>query len=439
MKKLLSIAAGFALLLVVEYAYAVPSFARQTGLSCNVCHSNPPELTAFGRDFKLRGYLLTAMTPSDKVGTSKSLLLSKYIPLSFMILISNTTFQSNAPSTQNSAVGFPQQLSLFLAGGIASHFGALAQVTYSHSSDTFAMDNTDLRYANETKLGGKELDYGITLNNNPTVSDLWNSTPAWGFPWISSESGVSPIAATLIDGTLGQDVAGAGVYSMWNKHLYAEVSAYRSEHEGGPVPVNGAGFQYNISAAAPYWRVAWQQTMGVNYLEVGTYGMAANSHPNSVTGPVDRYIDPSFDFQFERPFGANLLDAHGTWIHESSNLGGTFAAGGATVLDHTLNTFRVDSTYHWTSKYSATGALFRTTGTADPLLYASAPTTGSQNGSPETAGYTVQFAWWPAQNVDIDLNYTGYTRFNGASMNYDGANRNASDNNTVYMALWLLF
>lgn len=439
MKKLLSIAAGFALLLVVEYAYAVPSFARQTGLSCNVCHSNPPELTAFGRDFKLRGYLLTAMTPSDKVGTSKSLLLSKYIPLSFMILISNTTFQSNAPSTQNSAVGFPQQLSLFLAGGIASHFGALAQVTYSHSSDTFAMDNTDLRYANETKLGGKELDYGITLNNNPTVSDLWNSTPAWCFPWISSESGVGSIAAPLIDGTLGEDVAGAGVYSMWNKHLYAEVSAYRSEHEGGPVPVNGAGFQYNISAAAPYWRVAWQQTLGANYLEVGTYGLAANSHPNAVTGPVDRYIDPSFDFQFERPFGANLLDAHGTWIHESSNLGGTFAAGGAAVLDHKLNTFRVDSTYHWTSKYSATGALFRTTGTADPLLYASAPTTGSLNGSPETAGYTVQFAWWPAQNVDIDLNYTGYTRFNGASMNYDGANRNASDNNTVYMALWLLF
>ncbi len=439
MKKLLSIAAGFALLLVVEYAHAVPSFARQTGLSCNVCHSNPPELTAFGRDFKLRGYLLSDMKPSDKVGTSKSLLLSKNIPLSFMLLLSNTTFQSNAPSTQNSAAGFPQQLSLFLAGGIASHFGALAQVTYSHSSDTFAMDNTDLRYANETKLGGKELDYGVTLNNNPTVSDLWNSTPVWGFPWISSESGVGSIAAPLIDGTLGQDVAGAGVYTMWNKHLYAEVSAYRSEHEGGPVPVNGAGFQYNISAAAPYWRVAWQQTLGANYLEAGTYGMAVNSHPNAVTGPVDRYIDPSVDFQFERPFGANLLDVHGTWIHESSNLGGTFAAGGAAVLDHTLNTFRVDSTYHWASKYSATGGLFRTTGTADPLLYASAPTTGSLNGSPETAGYTVQFAWWPVQNVDIDLNYTGYTRFNGASMNYDGANRNASDNNTVYMALWLLF
>jgi hypothetical protein len=43
------------------------------------------------------------------------------------------------------------------------------------------MDNTDLRYANQTKLGGKEFEYGITLNNSPTVQDPWNSPPAWGF------------------------------------------------------------------------------------------------------------------------------------------------------------------------------------------------------------------------------------------------------------------
>jgi hypothetical protein len=57
-----------------------------------------------------------------------------------MVLLSNTAFQSAAPSTQNGAVGFPQQLSLFLAGGWASHFGGLAQVTYSHASDHFSMD-----------------------------------------------------------------------------------------------------------------------------------------------------------------------------------------------------------------------------------------------------------------------------------------------------------
>jgi hypothetical protein len=440
MKKLLSVGMVFAFLLIVTSAHAVPSFARQTGLSCNVCHSNPPELTSFGRYFKLMGYVLAPTPkPSDKVGNTAGLDLSKNIPLSFMVLLSNTASQNIAPATQNSAVGFPQQLSIFLAGGFASHFGALAQVTYTHASDSFAMDNSDFRYANQTTLGGKELDYGITLNNNPTVQDLWNSTPAWGFPWISTDAGVGPIAAALIDGTLGQDVAGAGVYSMWNRHLYTEVTAYRSEHEGGPVPVNGAGFQYNISGAAPYWRAAWQQNLGANYLMVGTYGLAVNSHPNAVTGPLDRYIDPSFDFQYERPFGANLLDAHGTWIHERSSLNATYAGGGADVIHHALNTLRIDSTYHWASKYTATGQIFKTTGTTDPALYAPAPLTGSLNGSPNTSGYTVQVAYWPVQNIDLNVNYTGYTKFNGAGTNYDGAKRNASDNNTVYMALWISF
>lgn len=440
MNRILRIATGLAVLLCVQESYAVPSFARQTGLSCEVCHSNAPELNAFGRDFKLRGYVLAPDSPpSSKAGETEVHEFWKNIPLSFMVLLSNTAFQNVAPATQNSTVGFPQQLSLFLAGGFASHFGALAQVSYSHSSNTLAMDNSDFRYANQAKLGSKDFEYGITLNNNPTVQDLWNSTPAWGFPWISSGSSVRPIANALIDGTLGQDVAGAGVYSMWNNHLYTEVTAYRSEHTGGPVPVNGAGFQYNITGAAPYWRAAWQQSWGANYLMVGTYGLAANSHPGTITGPVDRYIDPSFDFQYERPFGANLLDAHGTWIHESSNLGATFAAAGADTIHHNLDTLRVNSTYHWTNKYTATGALFRTTGTTDATLYASAPVTGSANGSPNTGGYTMQFAYWPVQNIDLNFNYTGYTKFNGAATNYDGANRNASDNNSVYMSLWLLF
>jgi hypothetical protein len=301
------------------------------------------------------------------------------------------------------------------------------------------MDNTDLRYANQGKLGGKDWDYGITLNNNPTVEDLWNSTPAWGFPWISSDSGVGPLASPLIAGALGQDVAGLGAYSMWNDHLYTDVTVYRSEHAGAATPVNGTGQPYNISGVAPYWRAAWQQTWGDNYLMLGTYGIYANSFPGAVTGPEDRYVDPSFDFQYERPFGANLLDAHGTYIHETSNLGATYAAGGANTTSNHLDTFKLDSTYHWTNKFSLTGALFSITGNADPLLYAAAPITGSNNGKPTSSGYTAQFAYWPVQNIDINLNYTGYRKFNGASTNYDGANRNASDNNTIYMALWVNF
>ena len=432
--------AGFAMFFLTwQNACAVPSFARQTGLSCNVCHSNPPELTAFGRNFKLRGYLLTDMTATDRVGNNRDLLLSKYIPMSVMILLSNTSSQTTQPGTQNNTAGFPQQLSLFLAGGYASHFGGLAQITYTHSDDHFSLDNTDLRYANQGKLGGKDWDYGITINNNPSVEDLWNSTPAWGFPWISSEAGVSPLAAPIIQGALGQDVAGVGAFSMWNNHLYTDVTVYRSEHAGAAPPITGVGSAYNISGVAPYWRAAWQQNWGGNYLEFGTFGIFMNSFPGAVSGPEDRYMDPSFDFQYERPFGANLLDVHGAYTYEKSNLGATFLAQGATTAANHLNSLKFDGTYHWTNKFTATGGFFSTTGTTDPLLYAPAPLTGSNNGSPDTRGYTAQFAFWPVQNIDLSVNYTGYTKFNGASTNYDGANRNASDNNTVYVALWLNF
>jgi len=226
---------------------------------------------------------------------------------------------------------------------------------------------------------------------------------------------------------------------MWNNHLYTALTLYRSEHAGAATPVTGTGQTYNISGVAPYWRAAWQQTWGSNYLEVGTYGIFMNSFPGAVSGPEDQYVDPSFDFQYERPFGANLLDLHGTYIYEKSNLDATYLAQGASTAANHLNTLKLDSTYHWTNKFTATGTIFSTTGNSDPLLNAPAALTGSNNGKPDTTGYTAQFAFWPVQNIDLNLNYTGYLKFNGASSNYDGANRNASDNNTVYVALWLNF
>src|ERR1700690_1951446 len=39
-------------------AQALPLFARQTGMACLACHTVYPELTHFGRMFKLNGYQL---------------------------------------------------------------------------------------------------------------------------------------------------------------------------------------------------------------------------------------------------------------------------------------------------------------------------------------------------------------------------------------------
>ena len=173
-------------------ANAVPSYARQTGLACSGCHTTPPELNGAGRRFKLLGYTDRAKdtaTVSSAAGEKHSALDQlKSLPLSAMFETSFTSTNRPQSGTQNGTFEFPQDVSLFLAGGWSAHVGSFLQVTYSAQDDHFSIDNTDIRYANIGKLGGKELIYGLTLNNNPTVEDLWNSTPAWGYPWIASDS-----------------------------------------------------------------------------------------------------------------------------------------------------------------------------------------------------------------------------------------------------------
>ena len=46
------------LMALPQAAYAVPSYARQTGLACEACHTVFPQLTPFGRVFKASGYTL---------------------------------------------------------------------------------------------------------------------------------------------------------------------------------------------------------------------------------------------------------------------------------------------------------------------------------------------------------------------------------------------
>ena len=340
-----------ALLSTPRKADAVPSYSRQTGLACSSCHTNPPELTPLGRTFKLNGYTMQGLkaitAPSTKEKTSLSLL--SYLPLSAQIEISDTGLRRQEPGTQNWNFSVPQDASIFLAGAYASHFGGFVQVTYNAQSDHFSWDNTDIRYSNNRQFKGKTLVYGIDLDNNPGVEDLWNSTPAWGFPWVASPSAPRPAASAVIDGVLAQDVAGVGGYAMWNDHLYGAATIYTSSHLGNPLPNSGAGFNFNVQGAAPYWRAAWQQYFGNNYLEFGGYGMHLSSTPQAVSGPTNDYTDVAADWQWERvlPKVANdLIAIHGTYIHESSNLNATFAATGSSAIAHDLNTFRLNGVYH---------------------------------------------------------------------------------------------
>jgi hypothetical protein len=251
---------GFLTVLLSKNVQAVPSFARQTGITCNVCHTAFPELTPFGRHFKLTGYVISK---SEKPYEFPP-------PVAGMLQLSLTHMTKDLPrgsiednwatyvtSSDNNVISLPQQASLFYGGKVYDHFGALVQGTFDGAGNDFFLDNTDLRYAANTTVAGKNLILGLHVNNNPTVQDIWNSTPAWGFPSASSSVAPTPAAGTVIDGVLAQQVGGIGAYAYWTDLIYGEFALYRTTDDGITKPL-GAGTPTDtvVDNAVPYWRLA---------------------------------------------------------------------------------------------------------------------------------------------------------------------------------------
>ncbi len=449
--------------------FAVPSFARQTGMACEACHTVYPELTHFGRVFKANGYVLDNIKQVRDVSARRDELLElAQIPaLSMMAQISYTQQKTPLPDltnvdvpgeAQNGTFAFPQQLSLFYAGKIAPHFGAFVQLTYGNDSGTIGLDNTDLRFADMRILPNESsLIYGVTLNNNPTVQDLWNSTPAFGFPYAASNAVVSPLAGTEIDGTLGQDVAGVTAYAFWNESLYAEFGGYRSAKQGAANQLTGAagpldGTSSNVvQGVAPYWRVAYEYNWGQHSIEAGLYGLDVKLLPGGsadapfpLQRPYNRFKDVAEDIQYQFIGDVHLVTVTGTRIHENLNLAASFASAASANASDDLTTTRVTATYYYRRRIGGTLGYFSTTGSTDTGLYPQANpgdpgVVTSANSSPDTRGWIAEVNYLPWLNTKLSVQYTRYTKFNGGSSNYDGVGRSASDNSAFYLLLWFAY
>ncbi|HEY4787720.1 MAG TPA: hypothetical protein VIH57_16810 [Bacteroidales bacterium] len=413
---------------------AVPGYSRQTGLACAACHTSFPELNSFGRQFKLNGYTLTSIktitAPIDSVKNMLNLLTSP--PISGMVMSSFTTINKQMPGKQNSNVEFPQQLSLFYSGQVSPHIGAFVQVTYDPQAGTIGMDNTDIRYANHAQLGEKDWTYGFTLNNNPTVQDVWNTVPAWRFPYASSGVAPSPSAATLIEGGLAQQVAGLGTYGLLNNLLYYEISFYRSAPQGAINPPDSTSMN-TVKGVAPYWRLALQHQFESQYIMVGAYGMSTRLYPTYTSGPVDHYADIGVDLQYEYVMPKSTFALHTSLIHETRNLAATLGSGGADNGSSMLNSFKIDGDIYFRKGLGLTLGYFSMAGDMDKTLY------GTYTGKPDSNGVLTEVSFRPWYNTKFSVQYVMYGKFDGQSSNYDGAGRNGSQNNTLYCLAWISF
>ena len=433
--------------LVASPAAAVPSFATQTGQPCQACHVGGfgPQLTPFGREFKLNGY-------TQRMNNNS-------IPLSAMAVASYVKTSADQPPTpgyspnDNFAL---DQVSLFFAGGLGQHLGAFVQTTYDGIAKAWSWDNLDVRATTKVDIKGATAVLGVSLNNSPSAQDAWNTLPAWGYPYTSSALAPSPAAGPLLSGALAQNTLGLTGYAWINSKFFIEGGAYGSPSQStlsslGADPFDPGG----IKGLAPYGRVAWQQMAGPGVLEVGAFGMRTDIYPgrDRSTGFTDRYTDLGLDASYQTSVRSDdTLTVNARYMHEKQSLDATCAldaaaAGVATLpgcAAGSLTDLRADVSYYWRNRIGATVAVFDTFGPANPVTYAD-----NRTFKPDSSGVTFQLdgtpfgggksPFGPRFNMRVGVQYTIYGRFNGAGSNYDGMGANASGNNTFRVFTWFAY
>ena len=464
-------------------AQALPAFARQTGQNCVSCHAGGqfPELTPYGRMFKLTGYTMGA----------------RALPLAVMGVIGDAkvanTSKSDDPSSDFQKNGQPvlSTASLFIAGKVTDNIGLFSQITYDNYASQDAngnfhghsgADNVDLRYADRFIDAKSDFIYGLSLNNNPSVTDVWNTAAAWmqyvpvsGLTSHQFADANTPFPSFDAHST---SLAGFNAYAFWNKTYYGELGFYGTA-KGIARPMSWgtptAGLQYLKGFNNPYWRLAYTRELGANNFMVGATGMVAHLYDlgSDPTDPnnLGSFRNIGVDAQYQYLLDPHTVTVQVAFMREKQNYSANaivaspyFLANGTTQVaapnsSDTDNVFRLKGSYVYQAKYGGSLSFFNKTGTTNTLNQTSGydssgqitsadpnntgimslRVNGNLSGNPGTRGMTYEAFWTPVQNVRVGLQYTAYSKFNGASSNYDGFGRNASDNNTLYGYVWFAY
>lgn len=427
------------LILFSQSAQALPTFAQQTGQSCVACHAGGqfPELTPYGRLFKLTAY--TNGTPTN--------------PLALM-WVGDWTKTANNNDGNGGVISDKNKqpisdfASVFVAGKITENLGGFAQFTYNVAAGHSHSDNTDVRYADLLDTPTNNLIWGVTLHNNPTVQDVWNTQSAWGYPYINSSTGAfSGLPYSTISEQQLQ-LAGTGVYAYFNKNWYAEFTTYETAKNAFQILSLGSktgDANYPLTylrGLNPYFRLAYTYEWGSQNLMIGFMGLDFKVLPldasNRPFGHLStHYKDTSIDAQYQYLLEPHTFTTSFRYIRERIN---DEAQATAYSGPATLNSSRIKSSYVYQSRYGVSLAFLSITGSPDLNAYGyGTAISGSNNGIPNSRMWTPEIFYMPLQNIRVGIQYNYFSGYNGASQNYDGFGRNANANNTTFAYIWGAF
>lgn len=433
---MLSLLTGIGLLLslVSTPTMAIPAFARQTGSTCADCHIGAygPNLTPFGMQFKLNGF-----TDTDGNGLK--------IPLALQLTGTRTVPVHGVDSTRLT------EADLYLAGRINDHVGGFAKIATDNNGNNryvTRLSNVDLRYVTKPfQVAGKDTMLGISINNNPSITDPIGSLP--------NTSGLGPASAyaystTLLNmSSLSDRVFGASVYGFYNSRWYGEVGTYNS------LPLSTQDdFGYGIAndpgklKDTGYLRFAYMRDLKRQFFSAGVVALTTRRQlPRN--SPSDDITDLGYDlsYQFlgtqEHIFQFTYVD-----IYERRKYGSVFPGPAnpslltkprGSVRDRSLN-----FTYVFRQSYGLTLSHLINTGSFDAARY-------SPYGVPDTTSNFISVFWTPAgkdgsvssiSNMKLAATWFRFTKFNGSTNDVFGILppvTDPSDLDTFFITLSVAF
>lgn len=400
----------------VPEAAAIPSFSRQTNMTCRSCHAqHVPILNGFGQAFKAAGYPLMGpqqgKVEGDRLSIPNTLNASMRLKARYQKSNGADTDVISGDSTNSGQWQVPEEFSLFFGGRIAENVGF------------FFEGNT----AAAQLVSGFRLPVAYSLNN--------------------AKLSVIPYMTDMLGASYGYEQASTGAVRnvRWAEHR-KEISAQQYVGTDGAstgvafVAQNDMGY-INLSRWAPAFmaRSGAAQTLRSNYLRVaatpvvstakGDWAMhigaqfwngsnyASNLQPLPALVPVDTRA-AALDFQAFGQVGGRDLGVYATWAQAPAgslakpnilNVGNT-GVNPAGPADPAL--YRVNDRKAWTigAEYSViqytlhVGAAYRSASTGGATS-----TLGIVGDNPTDNATTLTLVYNISQNAEVHLNHSFYS------------------------------
>jgi len=460
-------------------SFAIPSFARQTGLACDVCHTVFPHLTPFGREFKLHGFTYdysslikmvreAAKKRAAEGGGMPDLVINKIPMVSVRIagmwanqdggsMVGHGRITNNQDAFSYPA-GYPTKDtfnlvkgdSLYIAGEITPHLGAWVEIGgWNDSGGSASLAGYDaILNGGDHTVDNKNFTYGLSFENMVGFDDVGQAGPGnWGIP-----DTMNPLSThnTLFDPFGGSAIVeGVEAYAMLGDFthggIYGNIGLYDPSNGndegtppvaiGGNSKLAGNGSWHGAKHVDTYVNVEyWLPGFKNIYSMIGAFGYFGQEKMESPASQYysDNVNDYGLEAQAQYIGGKNLVEFFGEvqkqhdsefygedwWtLHPYSTGTSVNRTGIALKAD-----YYYDRTYGVYVKY-----MYAHSGTVQDLDY---------------SGYILGVSWYPWQNVNVRVERMMWSKYHPGQAYYyqtDGVKPSASDFDVTAIKVMYLF